>query len=541
LADEAGLTLIVAGRSRAKAEGFCNSLVSEATLIPANFDRNGDVATQVLDFAPDIVVDASGPFQAYGAAPYRLVEAAIAAGANYIDLADGSDFVAGITAFDAAARQRGTYVIAGASSFPVLTAAVCRKLAAGLVTVERITGGIAPSPYAGVGENVIRAISSYAGKRIELTREGRDSCGYGLTETKRYTIAPPGRLPLWNKLFSLVDVPDLKVLPPEWPGLKSIWMGAGPVPEVLHRGLVALAWVVRLRLLPSLVFLAPVFHRAINTLRWGEHRGGMFIEIDGTTPDGQAVTRSWHLLAEGDDGPFIPSMAVEAIVRKSLAGQTPEPGARAAVRDLELEDYDALFSRRTISTGFRGMEAGEAEGPLFRRMLGEAWHQLPEEVRSMHDFENRQIAEGMAVVENGDNVLTRWISWIFGLPREGRDVPVTVTFEKKNGSERWTRRFAGQEFASTHSRGEGRNNRLLVERFGPFAFAIALVQEGERLEFRIRRWSFLSIPLPTALAPSGDTYETVRDGRFTFDVEIRLPLVGRLVRYRGWLVRKSDG
>ena len=51
----------------------------------------------------------------------------------------------------------------------------------------------------------------------------------------------PGRLPLRNLHFSLVDVPDLQVLPPEHPTMTDIWMGAGPVPEVLHRVLNLLA------------------------------------------------------------------------------------------------------------------------------------------------------------------------------------------------------------------------------------------------------------------------------------------------------------
>ena len=60
----------------------------------------------------------------------------------------------------------------------------------------------------------------------------------------RFTIAPPGRLPLHNRLFSLVDVPDLRVLADLWPEVESVWMGAAPVPEVLHRALIALAHLV---------------------------------------------------------------------------------------------------------------------------------------------------------------------------------------------------------------------------------------------------------------------------------------------------------
>jgi hypothetical protein len=148
-------------------------------------------------------------------------------------------------------------------------------------------------------------------------------------------------------------VPDLRVLAELWPEARTVWMGAGPAPELLHRALIALAWIVRWRIVPSLLPLAPLVHWVSNHVGWGAHRGGMFVEVEGVDVAERPVTRSWHLLAEGDDGPLIPSMAVEGIVRRLLDGQRPDPGARAAVHELELEDYDKLFARRMIQTGFR--------------------------------------------------------------------------------------------------------------------------------------------------------------------------------------------
>ena len=128
--------------------------------MPAAFDRDGDVERQLAAIAPDTVVDVTGPFQTYGDDPYRVVKAALALGVNYLNLSDGADFVKGIVQFDAAARARGVFVLSGVSSFPVLTAAVVRALARGMTRVDSVTGGIAPSPYANVGLNVIRAIAS---------------------------------------------------------------------------------------------------------------------------------------------------------------------------------------------------------------------------------------------------------------------------------------------------------------------------------------------------------------------------------------------
>ena len=39
---------------------------AKAELLSARFDRNGDLKGQLSALAPDILVDASGPFQDYG-------------------------------------------------------------------------------------------------------------------------------------------------------------------------------------------------------------------------------------------------------------------------------------------------------------------------------------------------------------------------------------------------------------------------------------------------------------------------------------------
>jgi len=541
LADEPRLTLIIAGRARDKAEAFCTRLRAAARLEALAFDRDGDVARALEAARPDVVVDASGPFQNYVGDPYRLVRACVALGIDYLDLADGSDFVKGIAQHDADAKARGVAILSGVSSFPVLTAAVVRRLAHGmspeLARLDSVTGGIAPSPYAGVGLNVIRAIASYAGKPVRLVRDGRPAVGRGLIEMRRFTIAPPGYLPLRPTLFSLVDVPDLQALPELWPELKSVWMGAGPVPEILHRALNALARLVPLRLLPSLAPFAPLMHAAVNVLRWGEHRGGMFVAVEGADAEGRRIERSWHMIAEGDDGPLIPSMAAEAIIRRRLDGHRPASGARAATRDLELSDYEALFARRRIASGIR--ETPPPATPLYRRLLDNAYAQLPPPIQAMHDLTDTLVAEGIATIERGRGVVARVIAAVMGFPPPGNDVPIKVQFTLRDGREIWRRDFADHRFVSTQEEGRGRFERLLCERFGASAFGIALLRESGRLRLVIPRWSVFGIPLPRTLAPFGNVYESAEDGRFHFHVEINMPLIGPIAGYRGWLVQCS--
>lgn len=535
LEDEPRLTMIVAGRSLAKASAFCGTRRhARASLIPAAFDRDGDVAAQMSSLAPDLIVDASGPFQAYRDGRYSIIQACLKLRVPYLDLADGSDFVAGVGGFNEQAIAAGIYVLSGVSTFPVLTAAVVRHLSVNMVRVDDIRGGIAPSPFARVGANVIRAIASYAGRRVRVRRDGNVSSGRPFTEQLRFTIAPPGHVPLRSTLFSLVDVPDHVALPQLWPDVRTVWMGAGPVPELLHRALIAFAWLVRLGLLPSLSTLAPLMHAATSSLRWGEHRGGMFVTVEGVDSLGATVTRSWHLLAEGDDGPLIPSMAVEAIVRNLLEGRAPAPGARAAVRDLELDDYERLFSRRTIQTGTRDDLPAQDE-PLYRKILGTAWDGLPAEIRALHDLDGPASAAGRASVTRGDGNLARAAARWIGFPRTQADMNVRVRFDVQAGIETWTRTFEPNTVSSRQFAGTGRSERLLCERFGPLTLAMALVPDGRRLQFVLRRWSVWGIPLPLWLGPRIEAFENVEAGRFCFHVRISHPLTGFIVQYEGWL------
>ena len=348
---EPRLTLLIAGRDIEAARRFCAARPGGA-LLPVAMDRS-DAAAVLRQHRPDLVVDASGPFQAYGREPYSLVRESLEAGADYIDLADGADFVLGISRLDVAAKDKGRFALSGMSTFPVLNAAVVRRLAAGMDRVTGIASGIAPSPFSNVGPNVIRAIASYAGRPVDVLLDGVWTQRAGFFDSRRYRIAVPGERPLKSIRFALCDVPDLKLLPRDWPDVRSVWTGAGPTPAFFHRLLWCAAGLVRLGLVPSLMPLAPLMNRVVNTLRWGEHRGGMFVEVGGEQ-GGETVRRSWHLLAEGDAGPLIPSMAAEAVIRRCLAGDRPAPGARSGHRDLELEDYLPLFARHGIKTGFQG-------------------------------------------------------------------------------------------------------------------------------------------------------------------------------------------
>ena len=338
-------------------------------------------------------------------------------------------------------------------------------------------------------------------------------------------------MPLRNIHFSLVDVPDLLIIPTEHPTLTDIWMGAGPVPEILHRMLNLIAKARARFGLPSLVPFSRLFYTVLNMMKFGEHRGGMFIHARGVN-NGKIFTHSWHLLAEGDDGPYIPSMAIEAIIRKYTLGDQPEVGARSGAHALELGDYEKLFHNRNIFTGFR---KEEGSSPLYRQLLGSAFNTLPLKVQELHGVNDVRHWKGTADVRRGSGMMAKLICNVIGFPQTAFDVPIAVSFLPKAKGELWTRNFNGRIFSSFQKSGSKKNDYLLIEKFGIFNIALALVIDADRLFFVPRSWSCLGIPLPKTLLPTGRSFESEKDGQFYFDVEISAPVIGLIVTYKGIL------
>lgn len=147
LQDVQDLELIICGRSLDRAQAFCAQHRGKPRVEPLALDR-ADIAEALRTHRPSLVVDASGPFQDYGIDPYRVIACCIAAGVDYLDFADGADFVSGVSTFDAAAKAAGVAVLSGVSSFPVLTAAVLRAMASRM-EIHTVEGGIAPRPMPG--------------------------------------------------------------------------------------------------------------------------------------------------------------------------------------------------------------------------------------------------------------------------------------------------------------------------------------------------------------------------------------------------------
>lgn len=179
--------------------------------------------------------------------------------------------------------------------------------------------------------------------------------------------------------------------------------------------------------------------------------------------------------------------------------------------------------------------------PLFRRLIGDAFDNLPAAVRQVHSPSRPLHTAGRAEVVGADTLAGRLLCLLAGLPRPGRDVPVEVSFTPLANGEHWRRRFASRRYASIMAAGDGVDAGTLIEHFTPlFDLVFRLEAQADALHWQVQRWRFLGLPLPGWTTPHIVAVEVDRDGRFCFDIRVAFPLVGPVVEYRGWLVSVGD-
>ena len=123
------------------------------------------------------------------------------------------------------------------------------------------------------------------------------------------------------------------------------------------------------------------------------------------------------------------------------------------------------------------------------------------------------------------------LALLLGTPRQSGKGPIRVELLATPQKERWTRIFFGSTMTSTLSVIDGR----LVEHLGTAKLCFTLAVEDGSLQMRLACMAFLGIPCPRCLMPRIVAEESEQQGRFCFNVEAHVALVGRVVSYRGFL------
>ena len=327
------IRLLIGGRDLHQAQRLATALGAQAVVIDATAP---DLASQLEQLGVATVIHTAGPFQGQD---YHVARAAIEAGANYLDLADGRAFVAGITALDAAARERGVFVTSGASSLPALSSAVLDRYAPRFKQLVSIRHGIASGARA-PGMATMRGVFSYCGKPFERWENGRSTRAYGWLDLQRHRFAAP----VGARLLGSCDVPDLILFRQRYPGVQTVTFHAGFASAPGHLFLWACAQLVRLGMLRSLVPLVTPLHAISGAMeRVVSDKGAMFVAMTGTGNDGLPLCLTWQLVAAQNHGPHIPCGAAIALAGK-LAARAPLPhGALPCMGLLSVAEYLAAL------------------------------------------------------------------------------------------------------------------------------------------------------------------------------------------------------
>lgn len=512
-----GHALIVAGRDLARALKLAGELGAQAL----RFDRHTDSdLLGTLDI--ELLVDAAGPFQAYGERRYALVEACLRARLNYLDLADDASFCIGIAELDGLAKAQDRVALSGASSVPAISAAVVRALASGLEQIDAIDTAILPGNRAPRGLSVMASILDQCGRTrsIWLDHGWREMCGW--SAPRCYRLGAFGERRAYR-----IGVPDLDLFPSHF-GAASVSFRAGLELGLMSRSLAVFSRLRRRWTMP----IRPGFVRALRGLAdllepFGSDRGGMVVEVIGREAGQSEFERSqrrWILLAEQGDGPWVPAMPVRALLRKPW----PCAGARPCIDALELSELETAMGDCRIEFD-RDTTTVTA---LFASVRGLDLPGLPAAIRASHAVFHTRLLKGSASVERGRGLVARLLCAVFGFPAAVDAIEVEVSKTREGDAEHWQRRFGTRCFRSSLRVLDGR----MRERFGPFEFELDLHIADNALQFPVSRGWLLGLPLPHWLLPRSEAREYVEGERFHFDVALDAPLgIGRLVRYRGWL------
>ncbi|AOO81800.1 SDR family oxidoreductase [Bosea vaviloviae] len=535
LAGMDGLDLTITSRSQAKARALADSIATAATttILGIGLDHRRDLDSALAILSPWLVIDASGPFQG---ASYDVPRAALTAGAHVVDLADARDYILGFgPALDGLAHERGLVALAGASSTPALSSAAVTALTEGWRRIDTLDITITPGGRSEVGEAVIAAILSYAGRPIPIWCEGELQETHGWVDGRR--VAMPG---LGSRRVAAVETVDAQWLGPRLDVRSRIAFQAGLESPIEQFGIGMLARLRKRGWLGELKPLIPALlaGRRLTRLPTSD-RGGMLVEATGLDANGELRTARWSLLAEQGDGPHVPTLPAAAALRALLAGQIA-PGARPAAGALTLAAIAAEMTPYAISTHRQTTSHGEA---VFEAALGEtAFAALAAPLQALHGKNGPPVWHGRSEIETGDGFIARLLRKIIGLPPAGRDIPLTFSIERiaspSGPAELWTRNFGGARFSSrlsTDAKG------ALFEAFGPLSFRLDPAARDGGLALPVASLRCLGLPLPAFLLPKSDALEYAdTEGRFRFDVKLTLPFIGLLTHYKGWLL-PADG
>jgi hypothetical protein len=176
-----------------------------------------------------------------------------------------------------------------------------------------------------------------------------------------------------------------------------------------------------------------------------------------------------------------------------------------------------------------------ARPSVYERLLGERFRDLPAALQMLHGVRGGRTMTGRCFVERGTHPLARVIAALLRLPPSGGEQALTLRLTATSRREIWDRLFASAPMRSTMRPGKASRYGLLVERMGALSFGFRVTATPQALRLDQVDSRICGLRLPSWACGRVGAIETAETGRIRFEVVADLPLVGRLVRYGGWI------
>ena len=335
--------LILAGRRRAALDTLADSLNgANACVAVLDIDAT-DFPHTLARLHPQLVIHTAGPFQERD---YRVAEACIDCGSDYVDLADGRSFVLGIRCLHARAMRAGRLIVSGASSVPALSSAVVDALLPKFDTLDSIEHAISPGNRTPRGDATVASILGYCGRPIRIWRNGEWRVAHGWMDGKRQ------KFPFGMRRVGICEVPDLELFPERYPNVRTVVFRAGLELSLLQAGTWCASALVRLGLIKNLASHARTLRRfSERFIGFGSDVGGMVVEMGGKGRDGSPLHLRWWLVADAGQGPEVPVTPAVVLACELADGRLITKGAQPCMGLLGLEQIEAGFSGYALHTG----------------------------------------------------------------------------------------------------------------------------------------------------------------------------------------------
>ena len=292
--------------------------------------------------AGDIVLDAAGPFQQRSAA---LIEAALEAGCDVIDLSDSLGHYLKIDALRTQIEAKGIRVLTSCSSVTTLLAALVHG--SGVKEPARVSVYLSPASRVTATAGTSGALRHSLGRPIRILRGGSLVAARGWGESRVFLMPPP----IGRARGYLIESIHAATLPRIFPTLRDadFWVDSR-VP--------GLNWILSvLARAPALAAKLPRGGGRSMFLarRFGSTAGGMLFEME---DESGAVTQARVFAARRS---YLAAVAPAVLAIRAIAsGRFPEKGLVPHDRHVDPDELIAYLRRLGIECNLSGPTTGPA-------------------------------------------------------------------------------------------------------------------------------------------------------------------------------------